>query len=54
MKNFKAKTEDEINNIIDAWHESSNINFAEIEIYQALGWTWEEYATWVETGKIPE
>ena len=53
MKKFKAKTEEQINQIIEEWHMTS-LYPNHFQVYDALGWTWEEYSTWVETDKIPK
>lgn len=34
-----------IDTAIDEWHEWDNSG---MELHEYLGWTWEEYAAWVE------
>jgi len=40
---------DNIDDLINAWHNGAGGNQ---ELWQYLGWTWKQYKTWVETGKI--
>lgn len=44
--------EKEINDKIDLWH--FNLEGQGQELHEFLGWTWEEYVEWVETGVIPD
>jgi hypothetical protein len=43
--------EEELLDLIDRWHDD---DCGECELYEFLGWTEEEYATWVKTGVIPD
>lgn len=43
-------TEDEILDRIDEWHNGHSSE----ELYEYLGWTWDEYRDWVATGKQPK
>jgi hypothetical protein len=50
MNNRRAKTDEEIDDIIDKWHDGEiNTDM----LHDALGWTWEEYARWLIEGLIP-
>ena len=42
-------TDDDVHDAIDRWHDDGGSQ----EIYEFLGWTWEQYAQWVETGELP-
>jgi hypothetical protein len=39
-----------INDRIDQWHTSPDVPGA---LHEYLGWTWREYAAWVERGTAP-
>lgn len=41
-------TEENINDLIGKWHESDS----ELELHEYVGFTWEQYARWVETGNL--
>lgn len=41
----EALSEDAILEITSAWHDGA---FPGKELHEALGWTWEQYARWVE------
>lgn len=43
-------TSEELNDLIDAWHDRPDTGQ---ELHEYLGWTWEQYATWVETDTMP-
>ena len=43
-------SEQELNDKIDAWHDSD----FEHALHEYLGWTWEQYAHWVETDEQPK
>jgi hypothetical protein len=43
-------TEDEIDNIVERWH---NHEWRRLELWQALGWTLETYKHWVVSGDVP-
>ncbi len=53
-----AKTQEEIDDAIDEWHElygedDDYVN-QNIDLFDYLGWTHEQYKVWLETDKIPE
>ncbi len=37
--------------MIDEWHKDPLLD---LELHEFLGWSWQEYATWAETGETPE
>lgn len=41
--------EKNIHDLIDEWHKSDT----ELPLHEFLELTWEEYARWVETNKLP-
>lgn len=43
-------TSEELNDLIDAWHDGPDTDQA---LHEYLGWTWEQYVTWVETDVMP-
>lgn len=43
-------TETELLDLIDDWHDGSDPR----TLNEFLGWTWEEYKTWIHTGKQPD
>lgn len=44
-------SDDEINDIIDEWHDGKHPGKS---LHEALGWTWEEYAAWLQDPrKVP-
>lgn len=46
-------TQDEINAKIGLWHEApSDSHIADMPLHEYLGWSWEQYKRWVETGEI--
>lgn len=45
-------SEDEVNDAIDLWHDGDSDGVQELHEY--LGWTEQEYKTWVETNEPPE
>jgi hypothetical protein len=52
IKSREAK----IASAIDNWHNSVGYGLFDpvnVTIYEYLGWTWEEYARWVETNEPP-
>lgn len=44
-------TEDEINDLIEEWHNDDKL---EMPIYEFLGWTRDQYASYVERCVMPE
>ena len=44
-------TDEEIDNLIDEWHNDQETT---LSLHEYLGWTWEQYARYVESGTIPE
>lgn len=43
-------SEAEVENAIDAWHDGAGPG---LELHEYLGWTWDEYKLWVESGEVP-
>jgi hypothetical protein len=43
-------TEEEIDDLITLWHATKS----ELRLHEFLGWTWDEYTDWVESGIVPE
>lgn len=43
---------DDILDAVDAWHYSDDRETN--ELHEWLGLTWEQYAAWVESGKLPD
>lgn len=48
----RAVTESDIDKRIQLWH-TYVVDHPHSHINDFLGWTWEEYCDWVETGVIP-
>lgn len=48
---FRLLTEEEVDNAIDEWHNNDKLDCA---LHEYLGWTWNEYAYWVETCELPQ
>ena len=48
-RKLPALTEEEVDNRIERWHTGAST----MPLYEYLGWTWEQYAHWVETEEIP-
>jgi Domain of unknown function (DUF6980) len=46
----KALTKGEVEARQEAWNAGAG---GATEFHEYLGWSWEEYATWVETGELP-
>lgn len=46
-------TPEEVDDIIDEFHEAYPDDKSNVEIYDMLGWTSKEYFRWVQTGEIP-
>jgi hypothetical protein len=44
-------TQNEVDQLVDQWHTDPNIA---MPLHEHLGWTPDQYATYVETGKIPD
>jgi hypothetical protein len=42
--------EDEIEDLIHQWHNANTLK----PIWEFMGWTYDEYKVWVETGESPE
>jgi len=49
MLNKHVVTEENIHDLIDEWHEGDSNQ----ELHEFLGFTFEEYARWVETDEFP-
>lgn len=47
----KQLTTTQIHGKIGEWHDRTDDGQS---LHDYLGWTWEQYKTWAETGKIPE
>ncbi len=47
----RPRTETEVLARVEAWHECDDYDPG--DMHDAIGWTWEEYARWVETGALP-
>jgi len=47
----RARTEDEILDITEEWHDG--VYPMGVHLYDALGWTYEEYKIWLETSEVP-
>lgn len=43
-------TDEEVDDAIDAWHDGAGPGQS---LHEYLGWTWEQYAHWVQTNEIP-
>lgn len=50
MKRDFISDPEQIADIVDAWHEG---NIPCDHLHDALGWTWDQYASWVESSIIP-
>lgn len=46
----RVLTHDDIDDLIDDWHTGADAR----ELHEFLGWTWAEYAAFVERNEIPE
>lgn len=46
----ETRTDDQIDDAIELWHGGHGMGG---EIYEYLGWTWEQYKHWVETSEKP-
>ena len=46
----ETRTDEEIDDAIERWHGGQGMGQ---ELHEYLGWTWEEYGRWVETGEKP-
>lgn len=44
--------QDTADDIVDAWHEHRYPD--DLELHEALGWSWEEYKAWVERSELPD
>lgn len=47
-------SEEEVDDIIEEFHEAYPNDESNVEIYDMLGWTSGEYFRWVQTGEIPD
>jgi len=47
----KATTESEVDRRVELWHTKGS---SRKPLQDFLGWTAEEYDTWVQTGDVPE
>lgn len=46
----ETRSDEEIDNTIERWHRGHGLDQS---LHAFLGWTWEEYKHWVETGEKP-
>jgi hypothetical protein len=46
-----AKSSSEVDKRVDEWHDGKAGK--NVELYEYLGWTQEQYRKWVETGELP-
>jgi hypothetical protein len=45
-------TPEEIDAKIHAWHDAPSDSYiAQMQLHEFLGWTWEQFKEWAETGK---
>jgi hypothetical protein len=44
-------TEDDLDDLVDAWHNSPDDG---VPLHEHLGMTWGEYAEWTRTGEVPQ
>lgn len=53
----RPRTEAEVERRIEEWHQRErkwrDTGPPLVSLHESLGWTWEEYAAWVETGRLP-
>lgn len=49
MLNKRTVTEENIHDLIDEWHDGDSSQ----ELHEFLGFTFEEYARWVEKDEFP-
>lgn len=45
-------SEQQIDDLVELWHSDDNA-FPGVDLHDFLGWTWEGYRTWAESGVIP-
>lgn len=46
-------TPEELDARITAWHDAPSDSYiAQMELHEYLGWSWEQYKHWVETGEL--
>lgn len=49
----KPLTVEELEDKISTWHDApSDSHLASVPLHEYLGWSWEQYKHWVETGEI--
>lgn len=51
MKYPRLLTDEEVDQAVEEWHERG---FLTCKLHEYLGWTWAEYAHWVETCELPK
>jgi hypothetical protein len=46
---------DDIHEYVARWHAAQLGDWAaQVDLYEYLGFTWEQYGRWVTTGQLPE
>lgn len=45
-----ACTEEAVDTLVGLWHDGAGLG---LELHEFLGWTWREYARWVERSVLP-
>lgn len=51
MKYQRLLTNEEVDQAVEEWH---NNDLLTCELHEYLGWTWTEYARYVETCELPK
>jgi len=51
QKQAPAKTQEEVEARTEQWHQGDG---AGMELHEYLGWSQDQYAKFVETGKLPD
>lgn len=47
-------TTDEIESLVKEWHQCTDSRWSEASLHEFLGWSWDEYKHWAETGEQPD
>ncbi len=50
-RSFRPFTDEEADWLVEEWHSDSSLGCG---LHEYLGWTWEEYAKYVENGELPK
>lgn len=54
MDRSSPLTSEELDARIEAWHNApDDSQVAQMSLHEYLGWTWEEYKSWVQKGIQP-